>query len=109
MKFLVQTLAILLISFALQYFLPWWTMAIAAFAVSYIFDEPPFPSFLSGFLAVGLLWLGMAFYIDFTTDSILTPKINQLLPLNVFFMTTVIGGLIGGLASLTASFLRLRR
>jgi hypothetical protein len=109
MKFLVQTVTIILISIVFQYFLPWWTMAIAAFAVAYIFDDPPFKSFLSGFLAIGLLWLTLAFYIDFTTDSILTPKVNKLLPLNVFLLTTIIGGLIGGLASLTGALLRIRR
>ncbi len=109
MKFLVQTVSLMIISFLLQYFLPWWTMAIASFAVAYIFDDPPFKSFLSGFVAIGLLWLAMAFFIDFTTDSILTVKINKLLPVNVFVLTTFIGGLIGGLASLTGALLRLRR
>jgi hypothetical protein len=109
MKFIVQTTSIIIISFLLQYFLPWWTMAIASFAIAFIFDDPPFKSFLSGFVAIGLLWLSMAFFIDFTTDSILTVKINKLLPLNVFVLTTLIGGLVGGLSSLTGALLRIRR
>lgn len=109
MKFLVQTISIMVLSFILQYFLPWWTMAIASFAVAYIFDDPPGKSFVAGFLAIALLWLGMALVIDFSTDSILTPKINQLMPLNVFVLTALVGGLIGGLSSLTGALLRIRR
>lgn len=109
MKFLVETLAILLISCLLQFFLPWWTMALVAFAVSYIFDDPPFKSFLCGFLAISILWLAMALYIDVTTQSVLSAKINQILPLNVFILTPLIGGLVGGLAALTGALLRIRR
>ena len=109
MKFLVETFAILLLSCLLQFFLPWWTMALAAFAVSFIFDDPPFKSFLSGFLAISLLWLMMAMYIDITTQSVLTTKVNQILPVNVFILTPIIGGLVGGLAALTGALLRIRR
>ena len=47
----------------------------------------------------------MAMFIDVSTQSILTEKINRILPLNVFVLTTLIGGLVGGLASLTGSLL----
>ena len=108
MKFLVQTITLIILSFLLQYFLPWWTMAIAAFAVAFIFDDPPFKSFLSGFLGISLLWLAMALFIDISTHSILTEKVNRILPLNSFVLTTLIGGLVGGLASLTGALLRSR-
>ena len=105
MKFVYQVIATVILSFILQNFLPWWTMAIASIAAGYYFGNTGFRSFCAGFLSVGLLWLGMSMVIDISTHSILTEKVNRLLPLNVFVLTTLIGGLVGGLASLTGSLL----
>jgi len=95
-----------MVCFILQSFLPWWTMAVGAFAVAYLLGNKGFPSFISGFLGVAVLWIGMAFYIDALTHSILTEKINRLLPINAFLATLVVGGLVGGFASLTGSLMR---
>jgi ABC-type Mn2+/Zn2+ transport system permease subunit len=65
-----------------------------------------FLSFAAGFIGVALLWIGMAFYIDALSDSILTEKINNLLPINAFVVTLIVGGLVGGFASLTGSLIR---
>lgn len=89
-----------------QKLFPWWTTAIGAFLVGFVFSNSGFKSFLSGFIAIGLLWLGLALYIDTATQSILTEKVSQLLPLNVFVLTTLIGGLVGGLSSMTGSLLK---
>lgn len=106
MKFAAQTLATLAGCFIVQYFLPWWTMAIVAMVVGYSFHNGGTRSFAAGFLGAGLLWLGMAYYLDFTTHSILTDKMNNLLPLNVFVLTSLIGGLVGGFAALTGTLMR---
>ncbi len=105
MKFLYQTIITTALAFVLQLFLPWWTMAIAAAGVGYYFNIKGLLSFSAGFLGVGLLWLGMAMFIDVSTHSILTEKINRILPLNSFLLTTLIGGLVGGFAALTGSLL----
>lgn len=109
MKFLIQILATIAVCFLLQTFLPWWTMAIGSLTVAYAISNKGGISFVAGFIAVGVLWLGMAVYIDQTTNSILTEKVNKLLPLNSFVLTTLIGGLVGGLAALSGSLLRIRK
>jgi len=106
MKFLLQTLATLLGCFIVQYFLPWWTMAVIALLAGYIFHNGGMVSFAAGFFGAGLLWLLMAYYMDYTTQSILTDKVNRLFPLNVLVMTSVVGGLVGGLAALTGALMR---
>lgn len=106
MKFGIQLLATVIICFILQSFLPWWTMAVGAFAVAYLMGNKGFPSFLAGFLGVAVLWIAMAFYIDALSNSILTEKINRLLPINAFLATLIVGGLVGGFASLTGSLTR---
>ncbi len=106
MKFLIQILATIIISFILELFLPWWTIAVTSFAVAYLVDNKSLISFWAGFLGIAILWVGMALYIDQTTHSILTEKVNRLLPLNAFLLTGLIGGIVGGLSALTGSFLR---
>ena len=58
------------------------------------------------FVAVALLWFGLSLYIDANTQSILTEKVSQLFPVNLFVLTTLIGGLVGGFASMTGSLLK---
>ena len=115
MKFLAQLLITIVVCFALQYFLPWWTMALGSFVISYFFGNSGLKSFGAGLLGVGLLWFAMAYYIDATTDSILTDKVRKLFPdilfwkyihINIFTMTTIVGGLVGGFASLTGALLK---
>jgi hypothetical protein len=106
MKFIIQLLITIVVCFILQSFLPWWTMAVGAFTVAYLIGNKGFPAFIAGFIAVSILWLGMAFYIDALTNSILTEKINRLLPINAFVATLIIGGLVGGFASLTGALMK---
>lgn len=106
MKFLIQILLTIVVCLLLQLFLPWWTLAIGAFAVAFLFDNKSVPSFAAGFIGVALLWVAMAGYISFSTDSILTSKLNQLLPVNSFIITALVGGLVGGFGGLTGSLFR---
>ena len=106
MKFLLQIIVTMIVCFALQYFLPWWAMAVGAFIISYLFGNTGFSSFAAGLIGVGLLWFLMAYYIDVTTDSILTDKVGKLLPVNVFILTSLVGGLVGGFAALTGAVLK---
>jgi hypothetical protein len=109
MKFLIQFFVTIIICFLLQCFLPWWTMALGAFVGGYFGKNKGYISFFIGLLAVGLLWLGMAYFIDITTHSILTLKVNKLLPVNALVMTALVGGLVGGFAALTGALLNYRR
>jgi hypothetical protein len=113
MKFVAQTIVVALVGGLLQYFFPWWTMAIGAFAVGFLFANSGWRSFFAGLLGVGLLWFAMSFYIDSQTQSILTEKVAKLFPTKtvplLFLLTSFIGGLVGGFASLTGSVLSYRR
>ena len=113
MKFTVQTLFIFLISCALQAFLPWWTMAIGAFAVGFVFASSGWKSFFAGLLGVGLLWLAMSLFIDISTQSPLTERVAKLFPTQavplLYLLTSLVGGLVGGFASLTGSILTYRK
>ena len=113
MKFVVQTLAIAMLAGVLQYFFPWWTMAIGAFIIGFLFASNGWRSFFAGLLGVGLLWLVVAIYLDQQTQSILTEKVARLFPTKnaplLFLLTSLLGGLVGGFASLTGSVLTYRK
>ncbi len=103
MKFWLQLFVTVIGCWLVQTFFPWWTLAIVCVLAGYGFGRGGFQSFVAGFLGVGLLWVGMAMFVDWQTHSILTEKINRLLPINAFLLTGLIGALVGGFASLTGA------
>ena len=110
-KFFVSILLIALLSFVSGLLLPWWTIAVAAFIVSALIPQRPLAAFFTGFLALFLLWGGLALYIDVANNSILSTRIAGVLPLQgssvaLLLVTGFVGALVGGGGSLTAAFLR---
>jgi uncharacterized integral membrane protein len=103
MNFLKQLAVTFVVCCVLQYFLPWWSLAAGSFAAGYAFNSKGFVSFLAGFLGVSLLWLTVAWVIDLKTASILSDKVDKILPINVYLLTALVGGLTGGFAALTGS------
>ncbi|HLZ89116.1 MAG TPA: hypothetical protein VKQ52_17795 [Puia sp.] len=109
-KFFVSVLLIALLSFICGLFLPWWTIAVAAFVVSALIPQRPWVSFFAGFIALFLLWGGLAWWIDYANNGILSARIAGLLKLQgssvlLVLVTAFIGALAGGGGSLTASYL----
>ncbi len=111
MKFPTAVILTGLLSFVSSLFLPWWGIAIAALFIAVIIHQKAWKAFLSGFLGVALLWGGIALWIDIKNQGILSARIAQILPLGgssalLIVVTAVVGGLAGGMAALTGSFLR---
>lgn len=111
MKFIVSLLLTALLSFTAGLYLPWWSIAVCAFLVSVLILQQPFKAFLAGFAGVFLLWLIFSWSIDSANDHILSHRIAQLFPVGgvsflLVLITAFIGGLVAGLAALSASYLR---
>ncbi len=114
MKFIISLLLIALLSFVACFYLPWWSIAIVAFIVAVLIPQSPGLSFLTGFLALFLLWGSLSFWISNTNHHILAQKVSLLILKidNLFLLmlaTAIIGGIVAGFASLTASFLRKKK
>ena len=110
MKFLITVILIALLSFLCGLYLPWWGFALAACLVGAILPQRPGFTFLAGFLALFILWGGLAFFIDEANNSILSAKIAQILPLNgspflLILVTGFVAALVGGGAALTGCYL----
>ncbi len=107
MKFLIQAIAIALLCFILELFLPWYCIAIGAFAMGYLLRSNA--DFLAGFLGIAVLWFAKAWIMDAASTTELADKVAHIFPLGhtafLFLLTSVLGGLVGGFASLTGSLL----
>lgn len=109
MKFITSVILTALLSYALCLFLPWWSIAIAAFVVSAFVAQTAWHSFLSGFLSLLLFWGAFAWLISIANQHILANRISVLVfkndnPLLLILMTALIGALVAGLAALAGSF-----
>ncbi|MFM6926019.1 MAG: hypothetical protein ACKOU7_11000, partial [Ferruginibacter sp.] len=92
-------------------FLPWWSIAIAAFIIAALIPQKPFRSFLTAFIALFLLWGGLSFWISNNNDHVLAHKVSQLIlkmdsPLMLVLVTALIGALVAAFAALAGSYLR---
>lgn len=91
--------------------LPWWSFVVTNFIIALAIPQKPLVSFLTGALGVGAIWEGLATGIDMANNHLLSSKVAQILPLNgsyvlLIVITALIGFLLGGMASLTAAYLR---
>ena len=111
MKMVISILLIALLSVAACLYLPWWLIAFVAFLVTALIPQRPLPSFLSGFIALFLLWGSLAWYLSSNNDHLLAHKLSVLMlktdsPAALILLTALIGALVAGFAALAGSFLR---
>ncbi|MCB0845474.1 MAG: hypothetical protein KDE26_19630, partial [Bacteroidetes bacterium] len=82
---------------------------------SFTKPRPPARAFLAGFLALFLLWGGLAYGLDSANTSIMSEKISQIIlsgaqpPISgayvMLLVTGLMGGLIGGFSTMTGNLL----
>jgi hypothetical protein len=111
MKWGMGTILIAGLSFMFGLFLPWWSVAIVAFLVSWFMGQSPLKSFASAFAAVSLFWGIMATVMSMLNGHLLADKISLLLfkiknPALLISVTSFIGATVAGFAALTAAQLR---
>lgn len=111
MKSLTAIILTALLSFAAGLYFPWWSIAIVALLVAVLIHQKAGKAFLSGFLAIFLLWGILAYWIDIKNQHLLSQKIAAIFPLGgspfaLIFVTSFVGALVGGFAAMTGSYLR---
>jgi ABC-type antimicrobial peptide transport system permease subunit len=108
MKFFISIILTGLVAFAAGLQLPWFFIALAAFIVAIAIPQKTGKAFLSGFLALFLMWIIVAFVAQKNGGELIAKQVANVIPLkgNVLLITIVtglIGGLVGGFAALTGS------
>jgi hypothetical protein len=93
-----------------EFWLPWWSIAVVCFLVSFFAGLRGGKAFLAGFLGIALFWLVAALVHDVPNEHILSTRMAVLfkLPNYLLFIlvTVVLGGLIGGLSAWAGALVR---
>ena len=128
MRFVLRILLLLIPAFLAASYLPWQVVPAIAFVVGLLLakgktkrrlfskPDPRAWPFVSGFIALFLLWGGMALWLDHQHAGALTQKVYLVLvgnspgvpgggPLLLALLTALIGGLLGGFSMLSGHFL----
>lgn len=107
MHYLIETILIAVVAYVFSLFLPWWSIALAAGLVAFLYNSKA-ASFWTGFIAVAVLWSILTFTLSAANGHLLANKMGQLLVpsgavsgISMVFLTALIGGIVGGLGALT--------
>ncbi len=105
------SIILLVSSFLLQSYLPWWSLAIAGFATAFFIKTTKRFAFWTGFIGNFALWFGYAWLIHVRTEGILSNKVAQILPLQgnaylLMLVASVLAALTGGLAAWAGNSMR---
>jgi hypothetical protein len=111
MKFTISIILTIVLSFCACLFLPWWSIAVAAFLVAVLIPQTPLVSFITGFIALFLLWGVLSFWISTNNNHILAHRVSLLIfkidnPFLLIIVSAFIGALVAAFAALTASYIR---
>jgi hypothetical protein len=111
MKFIASIILTILLAYAFGLYLPWWSITLAAFIVAVFIHQKALWAFLSGALALLLLWGIMAWVISGNNDHILAHRISSLMikkdsPMTLIALTALLGAIPAGFAALSGSLLR---
>lgn len=110
MRFWIHVLLIAILSSIAEWVWAWWMISLVSFLIIGFTRTRPAKSFLAGFTGVALSWLVWVLWQDIANEHILSGRMAKLfgLPNYPLFIvvTIVLGGLIGGLSGLTASYVR---
>ena len=82
MKFILSVFLTAILAFLGGLWLPWWSIALAAFISALLLFQPPGKAFLAGFTGLFLLWGSLAWWIDLQNQGVLSKKIALILPLS---------------------------
>jgi hypothetical protein len=92
-------LIILIASFLLQMVLPWWVTIIISFAACGLVGKTGKISFWSPFLAILVLWTGVALFKSLPNNNILAMRVAEMLHVKFWWLVLSISALLGALAA----------
>ena len=89
----------MLLSFCTCLYFPWWSIAIVAFLVAALIPQTPLDSFVTGFIALFLLWGILCFWISTNNNDILAQRVSLLIfntdnPFLLIISSAFVGALV---------------
>ena len=93
-----------------QVFAPWWIIALIPFLIISWRPASALTSFLTSFAAIAVLWFSYGLYLHVNSEGSISNRIAEIFSLPngmiLLVVTTLIGGLVGGMAGLSGFFVR---
>ena len=103
-------LIILVVTAVLQYFCPWWVIAVVPAIVNICCPKSYGVAFFQSFMAIGILWLGYGMYIQISSNGAMSDRIAQIFTLpNGYFMLAIsvlVGALTAGVSGMAGYSVR---
>ncbi|MEJ5960636.1 hypothetical protein [Pedobacter immunditicola] len=97
-------LIILIASFVLQFIAPWWAIVIISFAVCGLFSKTAKIALWSPFLAILLLWIGMALFKSIPNDHVLATRVGEMMMVKSWIPILLLSGIMGGFVAAISGF-----
>jgi nitrate/nitrite transporter NarK len=95
---------ILIASFLLQLIAPWWVIVIISFVVCGLLGKTAKIALWSPFLAILLLWIGMALFKSIPNEHVLATRIGEMLMVKSWILILVLSGIMGGFVAAISGF-----
>lgn len=92
-------LIIIIASFLLQMVLPWWVIILISFATCGIIGKTGKISFWQPFLAILILWIGMALFKSLPNNNVLATRVAEMLSVKQWPIVLAVTGILGGLVA----------
>ena len=110
MKFFLRLILIGILTYFLSMIAPWWIIVIIGFLSGLLIPGTSLTVFISGFLGVGIVWMGYAWKLDSENESRFSKMIGEIFqvedPIILIVIVGVIGGLCGSFSAMTGSLFR---
>ena len=100
---ILNLISTFVLAFIFSFFIPWWSVMLAAFLAALLFSLKGISVFFMPFLSIFIFWMGYTFLLSSDNDFTLAKKIAVLLPLGgnpyvLILVTAAIGGIAAGIA-----------
>jgi O-antigen ligase len=92
-------LVVIIASFLLQLFLPWWVVVVICFATCGLIGKTGKIAFWQPFFAIVLLWIGMALYQSIPNNHVLATRVAVMLGLKLWPLVLAVMALLGGITA----------
>lgn len=97
-------LIILLVSFLLQLFAPWWVVVLICFITCALLAKTGKTALWHPFVAILLLWLGMALFKSIPNDNLLANRVGEMLMVKSWLPILLLTGILGGFVAAISGF-----
>lgn len=101
---MIEFLIILIVSFLLQMFLPWWIIVIISFVTCAALGKAGKTSLWAPFFAIFLLWTAVAMFKTIPNDNILVNRVAEMLGLKAWGLVLLLSALLGSFAAAISGF-----